>query len=128
MSIAGFPGLEFLYKGFLPTKGKARTEAIADISRYPHTVVIYEAPHRIQTTMEDLMAIDPVVGHRRCVCCREITKLHEEVYRGTVAEYLATIHVSGAIFILYIIVLFVSCLDLYLFLSWCVVQHLLLQP
>jgi 16S rRNA (cytidine1402-2'-O)-methyltransferase len=75
-----------LYKGFLPLKGKQRKDELHQIRDFPGIVVLYEAPHRVLTTLEDLVAVD--MGPRRCVCCREITKRHESVFRGSVNDCL----------------------------------------
>ena len=94
VSISGFGNTEFLFKGFLPVKGKDRAEAMASIHNYRGVIVIFEAPHRILTTMLELESAYKGAGNRRCVCCRELTKLHEDTYRGTISEYITHIKVN----------------------------------
>ena len=89
LSVCGFGGSEFLFKGFLPMKGKSRADAMSSIQAYKETVVLYESPNRVLSTMKDLATGMRGAENRRCVCCRELTKLHEEVFRGSVAEYIS---------------------------------------
>ena len=81
--VSGLPAGRFAYEGFLPRKGSGRTERIAAIAVEPRTVVLYEAPHRIARTVAELAAA--CGGDRRVALARELTKLHEEVWRGTLA-------------------------------------------
>lgn len=71
--------------GFIPAKGPERKTSLADIASCVHTVVFFEAPHRIRRTFEELVEL-PGQGERRCVCCRELTKMHENISQGTVQE------------------------------------------
>jgi 16S rRNA (cytidine1402-2'-O)-methyltransferase len=85
---SGLPSDEFLFIGFLPEKAGARRTRLEDLSQQPRasaqTVILYEAPHRITETLADLEAVfGPAL---RIVAARELTKLHEEFLRGTVAE------------------------------------------
>ena len=80
--------------GFLPAKGKDRTERITRLAQFQETAVLYEAPHRVKQTFRE-MAGEGMLGNRRCVVCRELTKVHEVVFRGTVAEYLKLLEGSG---------------------------------
>jgi 16S rRNA (cytidine1402-2'-O)-methyltransferase len=84
LSVAGFPGKDVLYKGFLSLKGKQRKDELNEMRDFPGIIVFYEAPHRVLVSLEDLVAAG--MGPRRCVCCREITKRHESVYRGSVND------------------------------------------
>jgi 16S rRNA (cytidine1402-2'-O)-methyltransferase len=82
--VSGLPTGRFVFEGFLPRKGAGRTERLAAVAREPRTVVLYEAPHRLARTLADLAgACGP---ERPVVIARELTKLHEEVWRGTLAE------------------------------------------
>ena len=82
--ISGLPAGRFVFEGFLPRKGSGRTERLAAVAHEPRTVVLYEAPHRLARTLADLVA---ACGEdRRVAVAREITKLHEQVWRGTLAE------------------------------------------
>lgn len=82
--ISGLPAGRFCFEGFLPRKGSARSERLAEIAREQRTTVLYEAPHRLARTLADLLAN---CGQGRLVAvARELTKLHEEVFRGTLGE------------------------------------------
>ncbi len=88
--ISGLSTDRFVFEGFLPRTGRARHERIAEVAAERRTVVIYEAPHRIGRTMADLLEV--CGDDRRVALCRELTKLHEEVWRGSLAE--AAAHVA----------------------------------
>ena len=78
---SGLAAGRFAFEGFLPRKGSGRTERLAEIAVERRTVVLYEAPHRLGRTLDDLAA---VCGAERPVALgRELTKLHEEIWRGT---------------------------------------------
>ena len=79
--VSGLPAGRFAYEGFLPRKGSGRTERLAAVAAEPSTVVLYEAPHRVVRTVADLAAA--CGGDRPVALARELTKLHEEVWRGT---------------------------------------------
>lgn len=88
--ISGFDSTRFVFEGFLPRSGRERTDRIAEVACERRTVVLYEAPHRVQRTVTDLGA---ACGHERLVALtRELTKLHEEVWRGTLAQ--AAVHLT----------------------------------
>lgn len=79
--ISGLPTSRFVFDGFLPRSGRERAERIREVAAERRTVVLYEAPHRIERTMADLReACGP---DRRVAVCRELTKLFEDVQRGT---------------------------------------------
>ncbi|MFO7892998.1 MAG: 16S rRNA (cytidine(1402)-2'-O)-methyltransferase [Longimicrobiales bacterium] len=81
---AGLDPEPFTFFGFLPRKGRERTERLAELAALPHTGVVYESPERLVTLLEDLAAAsDP---ERRVVVARELTKLHEEHRRGCLAD------------------------------------------
>ena len=82
--ISGFDTTRFVFEGFLPRSGRDRAARLADVAREHRTVVLYEAPHRIVRTVADLA--DACGAERRVVLARELTKLHEEVWRGTLAQ------------------------------------------
>lgn len=77
----------FCFEGFLPRKGPLRRERLAAIAGERRTIVLYEAPHRLAATLADLT--EALGGRRRVALCRELTKLHEETWRGTLAEAVA---------------------------------------
>ena len=84
VTISGLPAARFVFEGFLPRSGRERAERIAEIAAERRTSVLYEAPHRIQRTLADLRA---ACGDDRPVAvCRELTKLYEEVVRGTLGD------------------------------------------
>ncbi len=78
---SGLPAVPFFFGGFLPKTVKKRKEQLAAWKRVPATVVLYEAPHRLKTVLADMLS---VWGDREMVMARELTKLHEEFFRGTV--------------------------------------------
>jgi 16S rRNA (cytidine1402-2'-O)-methyltransferase len=81
---SGLPTGRFVFEGFLPRKGSGRTERLAAVAAERRTVVLYEAPHRLPRTLADLAS---VCGDDRPVAvARELTKLHEDVWRGTLGE------------------------------------------
>lgn len=84
VAISGIDTLRFTFEGFLPVNKKERTERLEEIKVLPHTLVFYEAPHKLQKTLEDMKAV--FGADRYCALCRELTKIHEEVIRGTFAE------------------------------------------
>jgi 16S rRNA (cytidine1402-2'-O)-methyltransferase len=78
---SGLPAGRFCFEGFLPRRGSGRSERLAVLAAERRTIVLYEAPHRLARTLADLAAaMGPT---RRCALARELTKLHEEVWRGT---------------------------------------------
>lgn len=80
--LSGLPTTRFVFEGFLPRSGADRAQRLADIATEPRTVVFYEAPHRIARTLADLGGVCP--ADRRIAVARELTKMHEEIWRGTV--------------------------------------------
>ena len=87
LSVAGLPTDRFVFEGFLPAKAAARRARLAALSAEPRTLVFYEAPHRVAETLEDLAAV--FGAGRHAVLARELTKMHETVYRGALAELVA---------------------------------------
>ena len=86
LAVSGFPASRYLFEGFLPRAGGARRERIARIANEPHTIVLFESPGRTGATLADLAA---VLGPRRAVVAREITKRFEEFARATLPELAA---------------------------------------
>jgi 16S rRNA (cytidine1402-2'-O)-methyltransferase len=82
---SGLPIDAFTFVGFPPSRSKARADWLAGIASEIRTVVFFEAPHRIRATLEDLARL---TGDRPVVVARELTKLHEEVLRGTASSVL----------------------------------------
>ena len=85
--ISGIDSTRFVFEGFLPRSGGERSERLADVASERRTSVFYEAPHRIVRTVRDLCAA--CGGGRRVALARELTKLHEEVWHGTLDEAVA---------------------------------------
>jgi 16S rRNA (cytidine1402-2'-O)-methyltransferase len=80
--VSGLPSDSFLYLGFLPRRRSERRRLLAEVKGERYTLIAFEAPHRLR---ESLAAVESVLGNRALAVCRELTKLHEEVWRGTVA-------------------------------------------
>lgn len=84
LTVSGLVATRHVFEGFLPRKGPARSARLAEISRESRTVVLFESPRRLRTCLKDLAEV--CGGDRRAVVARELTKLHEEVIRGNLAE------------------------------------------
>jgi len=85
LSISGMPTDRFVFEGFLPAKHLSRVKRLQELAKEERTIVFYEAPHKIIRAIEDMLAI---LGNRRVVITRELTKIHEEAIRGTLSESL----------------------------------------
>jgi len=83
LSIAGLPPQPFYFAGFLPRKGAARRRRLEELSTLSCTIIFYESPHRIAKSLADMAE---VLGDRRAVVARELTKIHEEVVRGRLPD------------------------------------------
>jgi 16S rRNA (cytidine1402-2'-O)-methyltransferase len=81
---SGLPADRFCFEGFLPRKPSARARALAELAGERRTMVLFEAPHRVLATLDAMAAA--FGPERRCAVARELTKLHEQVLRGTLAE------------------------------------------
>lgn len=92
LAVSGLPTDRFTFEGFLPRKQGDRRRVLGDLVDERRTMVFFESPHRIADALVDLAAV--LGDDRRAVVCRELTKLHEEVRRGTAAE-LATWAADG---------------------------------
>lgn len=80
---SGFSTREFCFIGFLPNSKKEKKEKLEEIKYETKTIIIYEAPHRIKSTLEEIYEI---FGERNCVLAREITKIHEEFIRDNLSN------------------------------------------
>lgn len=80
---AGLPTDEFFFAGFLPSRSNARRTRLNELRAVPGTLIFYEAPHRLASTLKDAFEI---LGEREAVVARELTKLHEEIKRGRLSE------------------------------------------
>jgi 16S rRNA (cytidine1402-2'-O)-methyltransferase len=85
--VSGLPTGRVAFEGFLPRRGSGRDERLADLRTERRTLVLFEAPHRLARTLADLVAT--LGPDRRVAVVRELTKLHEETWRGTLAQALA---------------------------------------
>jgi 16S rRNA (cytidine1402-2'-O)-methyltransferase len=79
---SGLPTDSFVYLGFLPRQAGERRQLLASLAREQRTLVAYEAPHRL---LESLAALEDALGDRPAAVARELTKLHEEIFRGTLS-------------------------------------------
>jgi 16S rRNA (cytidine1402-2'-O)-methyltransferase len=89
--VSGLPTGRFVMEGFLPRKGTPRRARLAELADEPRTIVLYESPRRIGATLAELAEL--LGPERQVVVARELTKLHEELWRGTLGE--AAAHFVG---------------------------------
>lgn len=82
LSVSGLPTERFLFAGFPPSRSGLRRRFLAELATVPATLILYEAPHRLAESLADMAA---VLGDRLAAVARELTKLHEEVRRGSLA-------------------------------------------
>ncbi len=85
LAASGLSMRGFTFLGFLPRRASQRRRFLTEVATEPRTLVLFEAPHRLRQTLEDIRS---TLGDRRTAVCRELTKAFEEVFRGTVAEAL----------------------------------------
>ncbi|MEO6123261.1 MAG: 16S rRNA (cytidine(1402)-2'-O)-methyltransferase [Ilumatobacteraceae bacterium] len=100
--ISGLPTARYVFDGFLPRSGPERAERVRDASTERRTMVLYEAPHRLARTVAELA--EACGGDRQVVLARELTKIHEQVWRGSLAaavDHVAAVEPQGE----YVIVL-----------------------
>jgi 16S rRNA (cytidine1402-2'-O)-methyltransferase len=83
LTASGLPSDAFLYLGYLPRKSAERRQALQPIAPLPYTLVFLETPHRLKDALADLLT---VLGDRQIAVGRELTKLHEEIWRGRISE------------------------------------------
>jgi 16S rRNA (cytidine1402-2'-O)-methyltransferase len=87
LSIGALPTDRFCFEGFLPARGAARRKRLQSLAAEARTLVLYEAPHRVRETLEDCAAV--FGAERSAMVAREITKMHETSYRGSLRDLLA---------------------------------------
>ncbi len=80
---SGLDTTKFMFRGFLPRENKDRNPIIEEVKNVRDTIIFYEAPHRLLATLDYLK---DNLGDRKIAVCRELTKLHEEIYRGKISE------------------------------------------
>ena len=81
--LSGLPTARFVFEGFLPRTATQRRRRLREIAREQRTIVLFESPHRLASSLEDVLA---TLGDRRAALARELTKVHEEVVRGRLSE------------------------------------------
>jgi 16S rRNA (cytidine1402-2'-O)-methyltransferase len=83
VAVSGLPTDRFTYLGFLPRRPVMRRQLLGRLKEESGTLVVFEAPHRLGATLADL---ETTLGDRRIAVCREMTKIHEEIFRGRISE------------------------------------------
>lgn len=83
LAVSGLPAQGSLFLGFLPRRRGERQRLMESLVSFAHTIVAFEAPHRVLKSLNDVLE---VLGDRPIAVCRELTKVHEEVFRGTVSQ------------------------------------------
>lgn len=81
--VSGLPTERFIYIGFLPHKSSSRRRLLESVADEYGTIVVLESPYRLQASLNDILL---VLGDRKVAVCRELTKIHEEVFRGTIRQ------------------------------------------
>lgn len=81
--VSGLPTEQFTYLGFLPHRSSARRYLLESIAYENRTIIAFESPHRLLTALNDMLL---ALGDRKIAVCRELTKIHEEVFRGTISQ------------------------------------------
>jgi 16S rRNA (cytidine1402-2'-O)-methyltransferase len=89
--VSGLDISSFSFQAFIPRSGKERTQFLEKLALRTETTVFYESPYRLKETLIDLKEFSPELAARKAMIAREITKLHEEKYYGTIAELAAEI-------------------------------------
>jgi 16S rRNA (cytidine1402-2'-O)-methyltransferase len=92
LAVSGLPTDSFLYLGFLPHKAGERRRLLKSKADESATLVLLESPHRVQGSLSDLLDI---LGDRKIAVCRELTKVHEEIFRGTISQALQHLSVPA---------------------------------
>ena len=89
---SGLSPMPYTFYGFLDSKKTQRIKELTDLKYVSHTIIFYEAPHRIKDTLTDMLE---VLGNRKICLARELTKSYEEFSRGTIEEILNDLHSKG---------------------------------
>ena len=89
LAVSGFNAGSFRFLGFLPRRASERRRTLANAASAPETLVVFEAPHRLRACLTDML---DAFGDRPLAVCRELTKMYEEVFRGTVSQALEYFH------------------------------------
>jgi 16S rRNA (cytidine1402-2'-O)-methyltransferase len=88
LSVSGLPTDEFVFVGFLPQKQSQRQKKLRELSFWQMTLIFYEAPHRLIESLSDMLEF---LGNRKIAVVKEITKIHEEIFRGDIKEVIETL-------------------------------------
>lgn len=88
LAASGLPAEDFFFAGFLPSRASLRKRKLEELRDIAATLILYEAPHRLLDSLEDMAAI---LGQRRATLARELTKIHEELLHGTLPQLLETL-------------------------------------
>lgn len=91
LSVSGLPTDEFTFIGFLPSKKRPRQNVLQELAFQPRTLIFYEAPHRILQTLRDM---EKIFAGRKVAVVKELTKMYEEVYRGSISEVISKLECS----------------------------------
>jgi 16S rRNA (cytidine1402-2'-O)-methyltransferase len=83
LAASGMPTDSFLYLGYLPRKSVERLACAEQVGSFNHTLILLESPHRLLAALKDLQA---ALGDRQIAICRELTKVHEEIWRGCISD------------------------------------------
>lgn len=86
LTMSGLPTRRFCFEAFLPTDKKERALVLEEMNRETRTVIMYEAPHRLRKTLEELLE---KMGNRKITICKELTKKHEKTFLTTISEAIA---------------------------------------
>ena len=86
LAVSGIPAQQCLFLGFLPRRKGNRRRLLESIKAQPWTLVVFEAPHRLIASLSDILE---ALGNRQMAASRELTKIHEEIFRGTVSQAIA---------------------------------------
>src|SRR5258706_10056685 len=95
LAVSGLPTDSFLYLGYLPSKTSERHKRLQEVESQPYTLIFFESPHRIVDSLEDILSI---LGDRQICAAREMTKMFEEYWRGTISgavEYFKSQTIKG---------------------------------
>ena len=92
LTLSGLPSRRFCFEAFLPSRKKERRQVLSELKTETRTIVLYEAPHRLASTLEELLE---TLGDRKLTLCRELTKIYEEAWRTTLQEAAGTFSPAG---------------------------------
>ncbi len=90
LAVSGRSTEKFIYLGFLPRKASSRRHLLESVANEQVTIVVLESPHRLLAALNDILL---TLGDRKIAVCRELTKIHEEIFRGTISQAIA--HFTG---------------------------------